>query len=70
MMSRSTVRQLTDYPPGWTCEVVLHRLDRYVAAQLPRAELLAISEHIEACALCMERVMLSWRTHEWTTSRE
>jgi len=49
---------MMDYPPGWTCEVVVVRLERYVVHTLPRAEALAIAEHIEACAACAQLVAL------------
>jgi anti-sigma factor ChrR (cupin superfamily) len=48
---------LTEHPPGWTCEVVVVRLERYRLGTLPWGESLAIAEHLEACVLCYERCM-------------
>jgi anti-sigma factor RsiW len=49
---------MTEYPSGYTCGVTLLRLDRYVAGSLPRADMLAVAEHLEACAYCLERLMV------------
>jgi hypothetical protein len=49
---------MTEYPAGYTCEYVALRLDRYVAGFLFRAEALAVAEHLEACAWCIERLVL------------
>jgi len=48
----------TNYPPGWTCELSAPRLARYVVSALPRREALAVAEHLEACALCAQRLVL------------
>jgi hypothetical protein len=48
----------TDHPPGWTCDIVLSKLARYLVGDLRRGELLAIAEHIEVCILCAQRVPL------------
>lgn len=48
---------MTEYPSGYTCEVTILRLDRYVAGSLPRADALAVAEHLEACAWCLERLV-------------
>jgi hypothetical protein len=47
-----------DYPPGWTCELILLRLERYLVATLPLDEALAVAEHIEACCGCAQRLVL------------
>jgi anti-sigma factor RsiW len=47
-----------EYPPGFTCELTLLRLERYVVSALPRAEALAVAEHLEACPSCAHRVVL------------
>jgi hypothetical protein len=47
---------MTDYPPGWTCEVVALRLERYRLGSLPLGESLAIAEHLEACVVCFQRL--------------
>jgi anti-sigma factor RsiW len=49
---------MTEYPPGYTCEVTILRLDRYAAGSLPRTDALAVAEHLEACAYCLERLMV------------
>ncbi|HEY8196684.1 MAG TPA: zf-HC2 domain-containing protein [Gemmatimonadales bacterium] len=43
---------MVDYPPGWTCERTLLRLEYYLLGTLPREESLAIAEHLEACEGC------------------
>jgi hypothetical protein len=49
---------MTEYPPGWTCELIVLRLERYLLATLPLGDALAVAEHIEACVICAQRVML------------
>jgi anti-sigma factor RsiW len=49
---------VTEYPAGYTCEVVALRLERYVVGALPRADALAVAEHLEACPWCIERLVL------------
>ena len=49
---------MTDYPPGWTCEASTERVERYLASALPRGEALALAEHLEACPLCAQRLVL------------
>jgi hypothetical protein len=48
-----------EYPAGWTCEVVVLRLEWYLVDTLPRAEALAVAEHLEACLECAQRLMLA-----------
>ena len=43
-----------EYPSGWTCEVTVVRLERYVVESLPRQEMLAVGEHLEACVECAQ----------------
>ena len=43
-----------EYPSGWTCEVTVVRLERYVVESLPRREMLAVGEHLEACVECAQ----------------
>lgn len=47
-----------EYPPGWTCEVVVLRLEYYILDSLPRSEALAIAEHVEACFPCAHHLVL------------
>jgi hypothetical protein len=49
---------LTNYPAGWTCELVVVRLERYLASTLPHKETLAVAEHIEACVACAGRLAM------------
>jgi anti-sigma factor RsiW len=49
---------MMEYPPGWTCEVTVARIERYVMRTLPRPDALAVAEHIEACAACAQLVAL------------
>jgi anti-sigma factor RsiW len=49
---------VTEYPAGYTCEVTLLRLERYVVGTLPRADALAVAEHLEACPPCLERLVV------------
>ena len=48
----------TEYPAGWPCEVVILRLERYRLGTLPLDDLLAIAEHLEACVLCAQLLVL------------
>jgi len=47
-----------EYPSGWTCEVTVVRLERYVVESLPRQEMLAVGEHLEACVECAQALAL------------
>jgi hypothetical protein len=49
---------MTEYPAGWTCEVVVLRFERYLASTLPLGEALALAEHLEACIVCAQRLAL------------
>jgi Putative zinc-finger len=48
----------TEFPPGWPCEVVILRLERYLLATLPLGESLKIAEHLEACVICAQHLVL------------
>jgi anti-sigma factor RsiW len=50
--------RVTNYPAGWTCELIAVRIERYLISALPRGEALAVAEHIEACVWCAERVAM------------
>jgi hypothetical protein len=60
-MSANRLEKLhtTDYPVGWTCELIIVRIERYLVDGLPRVEALAVAEHIEACIWCGERVAMA-----------
>jgi anti-sigma factor RsiW len=47
---------LTNYPAGWTCELIVVRLERYLVSTLLHRDALAVAEHLEACAWCAERL--------------
>jgi anti-sigma factor RsiW len=49
---------MMEYPAGWTCAVTVVRLERYVMEALPRGEMLAIAEHLEACSECAQALAL------------
>jgi hypothetical protein len=49
---------MTEYPPGWTCQLVIIRLERYLTGALPRGDALALAEHLEACVGCAQRLVL------------
>ena len=51
-------RAQVEYPSGWTCEVTVVRLERYVVESLPRREMLAVGEHLEACVECAQALAL------------
>jgi hypothetical protein len=53
---------MVEYPPGWTCELITLRIERYLVSTLPRGEALAVAEHIEACAWCAQRIVVLWST--------
>jgi anti-sigma factor RsiW len=50
----------TQFPPGWTCEVTILRLESYILRTLSRHEALAVAEHLEACPPCAQLVALRW----------
>jgi anti-sigma factor RsiW len=47
---------LTAYPAGWTCDLIVVRLERYLLGKLSWSEALAVADHIEACMWCAERI--------------
>ena len=47
-----------EYPSGWTCEVTVLCLERYIVESLPRREMLAVGEHLEACVECAQALEL------------
>jgi hypothetical protein len=55
---------MVEYPRGWTCELVLVRLESYVLSTLPWAESLAVAEHIEACVPCAQHLVLLVHQYE------
>ncbi len=54
----ATSAYMTEYPAGYTCEVIALRLDRYIVGALPRADALAVAEHLEACDSCAHLLAL------------
>jgi hypothetical protein len=51
-------RAKVEYPSGWTCEVTVVSLERYLVESLPRREMLAVGEHLEACVECAQALAL------------
>ncbi|HWN18172.1 MAG TPA: zf-HC2 domain-containing protein [Gemmatimonadales bacterium] len=49
---------MVEYPPSWTCERTLLRLEIYLLGTLPREESLAVAEHLEACEECPMHLVL------------
>ncbi|HKT60763.1 MAG TPA: hypothetical protein VJQ46_12000 [Gemmatimonadales bacterium] len=49
---------MVEYPSGWTCELIIVKLELYLIGSLPRGEALAVAEHVEACAGCGQRLVL------------
>jgi predicted anti-sigma-YlaC factor YlaD len=47
-----------EYPTGWTCEVVVVKLELYLGDALSRGESLAVAEHLEACAGCAQLLVV------------
>jgi hypothetical protein len=51
---------MMEYPIGWTCELVVVRLELYLRARLPLEDALAIAEHLEACVECAVHLAVPW----------
>lgn len=49
---------MVEYPPRWTCEVTLLRVEAYLLRTLSLGEALAVAEHLEACASCPQWLVL------------
>jgi hypothetical protein len=49
---------MIEFPAGWTCDVIVLRFERYLASTLPLGEALAVAEHLEACILCAQHLVL------------
>ena len=47
-----------EYPHGWTCELVVVKLELYLLGSLPLDDALAVAEHVEACAECAHDLVL------------
>jgi anti-sigma factor RsiW len=58
ILTPARTMRVTNYPVGWTCELIAVRIERYLVSALPRGEALAVAEHIEACVWCAERVAM------------
>ena len=46
------------FPDGVTCEVVIARLELYLASSVALGEALGIAEHLEACPECFQELVL------------
>lgn len=53
-------RPIVQYPSGWTCELVVLRLEHYFLGTIPHDGALAVAEHLEACESCAQRFVLSY----------
>ena len=49
---------MMEFPAGCTCEFVTLRFEGYLRATLSLSECLAIAEHVEACVVCAQRLVL------------
>jgi anti-sigma factor RsiW len=49
---------VVEYPSGWTCELIVVKLELYLRDTLSRDESLAVAEHLEACAGCAHHLVL------------
>jgi hypothetical protein len=47
-----------DHPPGWNCELVSLRFERYLLGTLEQGDALALAEHLEACVECGQALVL------------
>jgi hypothetical protein len=47
-----------EYPAGWSCEVVLSRLDDYLLQVIALTDALALAEHVEACSGCGQQLVV------------
>jgi hypothetical protein len=56
MVARRTVQ----YPSGWTCELVVLRLEHYFLGTIPLDGALAVAEHLEACESCAQHFVLRY----------
>jgi anti-sigma factor RsiW len=56
MRAQAETVLVTAYPAGWTCDLIVVRLERYLLGTLAWTEALAVAEHIEACMWCAERI--------------
>jgi hypothetical protein len=61
---------MLEYPPGWTCQRITLRIERYVLNTLPRDEALAMAAHFEACAWCAERLVGLGSVHAGSGRRD
>jgi hypothetical protein len=47
-----------EYPNGWTCELVVVKLELYLTGSLPLDDSLSVAEHLEACPGCAHSLVL------------
>ena len=47
-----------DFPGGWTCERTVLQFERYLASTISLGDSLAVAEHLEACEVCCQRLVL------------
>ena len=56
---------MVEYPSGWTCELIVVKLELYLRDTLSRGESLAVAEHLEACVECAQHLVLYSRMTRW-----
>jgi len=49
---------MVEYPPGWTCERTVLQFEYYLLNTLPLRESLAVAEHLEACDICAQHLVV------------
>ena len=49
---------MVDYPPGWTCDRTILQFERYLKSIIALGDSLAVAEHLEACEVCAQRLVL------------
>ena len=49
---------MVEYPPGWTCEKTVVQFEYYFESRLQLSQALAVAEHLEACPVCAQLLVL------------
>ena len=47
-----------EFPAGWTCERTAREFEPYLLSTLALLESLAVAEHLEACELCSQSIVI------------
>jgi hypothetical protein len=56
------------YPKDWTCDRTARQLESYLLGTLVLQDSLAVAEHLEACPVCAQRLVI-YRTTFVQSSR-